>query len=411
MSLKSISKALRMFINPYSIVLTVLLIIVYFLFQFVFKTHLLPGDVTWIYSSSMQTLAALIALLPISYGYYITNIDNEKNESLDSYIIERLKSDVYVDMMTVIVYSLIVIVVNLFSFFLQYQVSFALIIALLTVEGIGLISLYIYRLFDPNKVREILKEFDTSKDIDPNQQVISLDTFITKYLELETTVKDFISNENDNELVDTLPLYDIVDNLSKDFPQLQEHYDTFKEIIFHRNNLIHNYTETVVDYSKYTKIIELLDLFEKLNSMFIQRKVFGNVVKIKNTIDVCLKEYLSDRQNKQEEAGVVPEDMKEEIVSLLHSYFISDYYFTKSLDDASDADFEIIQNNYSERKLVGIDIKSINTRNVSAISKSYFSRLQNRFTYLFLINFEPKHNQFSVMYKTKDNELRTVVVK
>lgn len=409
--MKSLSKALRIFVNKYSILLTVFLITIYFIFSYVFSTQLQPSDVTWIYSSSMQTLAALIALLPISYGYYITNLDNEQNESLDSYIIERLKSDVYIDMMTVIVYSLVVIVINLLSFFFVYQVHFALLIALLTIEGIGLISLYIYRLFDPNKVREILKEFDTSKDIDPNQQVISLDTFITKYLELETTVKDFISNENDNELVDTLPLYDIVDNLSKDFPQIQEHYDTFKEIIFHRNNLIHNYTDTVVDYNKYTKIIELLDLFEKLNNMFIQRKVFGNVVKVKNTIDVCLKEYLSDRQNRQEEAGLVPEDMKEGIVSLLHSYFISDYYFTKSLEEASDTDFEIIQNNYSERKLVGIDVKSINTKNVNAISKSFFSRLENRFTYLFLINFEPKHNQFSVMYKTKDNEFRTVIVK
>jgi hypothetical protein len=371
---------------------------------------LAPNNVTWIYSSSMQTLAALIALLPISYGYYINNLDNEKNEGIDSYVINRLKSDVYYDMMTVIVYSLFVIVVNLLSFYLAYSVIFSLIVGLLTIEGIGLISLYIYRLFDPNKVKEIFKEFDTATDKSSTDQSVSLDTFITKYLELETAVKDFISNKNDNELIDKLPLYDIVDNLSKDFPEINEHYETFKEIIYHRNNVIHNYIETIVDNSKYQKILELTDLFDKYNNMFIQKNIFGNVVKIKNVIEVCIKEYLVDTQNDQLEIGSIAEDFKEDIASLLRSYFISDYYNTLSLDKAKDTDFEVIQNNYSERKLVGIDVKSIIPKNLKSIANSYFQRLQNRFMYLFLINYDPNKNTFVVMYKTKDNELRSIVV-
>jgi len=359
----------------------------------------------------MQTLAALIALLPISYGYYISNLDNENSDDFDTYIVNRLKSDVYFEMMTVILYSLIVIILNLLSFFVIYNVHFSFVIALLTIQGIGLIALYIYRLFDPNKVKEILKEFDTTSEIDPNQKVISLDEFITNYLELETLVKDYISNENDNEMIDSLPLYDIVDNLSKDFPEINEHYDTFKEIIFHRNNLIHNYTDTVVDYSKYAKIIELKDLFEKLNNMFIQKKIFGNVVKIKSTVETCLKEYLLDMQNSDIAIGSIPDDFKEDIISLLHSYFISEYYITKSLDDAQDADFEVLQNNYSERKIIGMDVKSILPKNLRSIAASYFNRLGQRFMYVFLINFDPKQNVFIVMYRTKDNELRSIVVK
>ena len=405
-----LKNALKFLASIYNLIQMIVLIVLFFLFRFVFTFSLEPANVTWIYASSMQTLAALIALLPISYGYYINNLDNEKKDNYDTYIIERLKSDVYHNMMTVIVYSLIVIVINLLSFFLSYDASFSFVIALLTIEGIGLISLYIYRLFDPNRVKEILKEFDKSDQVDPNQQVISLDTFITQYLELETAVKDFISNENDNELVDTLPLYDIVDNLSKDFPEINEHFDTFKEIIFHRNNLIHNYTETVVDYSKYAKILELKDLFEKQNSMFIQKKIFGNVVKIKSTVETCLKEYLLDMQNDNIDIGNIPDDFKEDIISLLHSYFISDYYFTNSLDDAQDADFEVIQNNYSERKLLGIDVKSIQPKNLRSIANAYFNRLDQRFLYLFLIDFDPAENRFIVMYKTKDKELRSIVV-
>jgi len=395
----------------YNLILTTVLIIVYFVFRYAIKIELVPNNVTWIYSSSMQTLAALIALLPISYGYYISNLDTENSDDYDSYVVTRLKSDVYFEMMTVILYSLIVIIMNLLSFFIIYDVHFSFIIALLTIQGVGLIALYIYRLFDPNKVKEILKEFDTTTEIDPNQKVISLDEFITNYLELETLVKDYISNENDNEMIDSLPLYDIVDNLSKDFPEINEHYDTFKEIIFHRNNLIHNYTDTIVDYSKYAKIMELKDLFEKYNNTFIQKKIFGNVVKIKNTIETCLKEYLVDMQNTDVAIGSILDDFKEDLISLLHSYFISEYYFTKSLEDAQDADFEVVQNNYSERKLLGIDVKSILPKNLRSIASSYFSRIGQRFMYVFLINFDPNQNAFIVMYRTKDNELRSIVVK
>ena len=397
--------------TKYNLALTLFLIIVFVIFRFIVEIQLVPSNITWIYSSSMQTLAALIALLPISYGYYINNLDNEKSEGFDSYVINRLKSDVYYDMMTVIIYSLLVIIINLLSFFINYNIQFSFIIALLTIEGIGLISLFIYRLFDPNKVKEIFKEFDTSSGTISTQQVISLDVFITKYLELETAVKDFISNENDNLLIDNLPLYDIVDNLSKDFPEIYENYDAFKEIIFHRNNVIHNYTETAVDYQKYEKVLEFIDLFDKLNNMFIQNKIFGNVVKVKSIIEKCLKEYLLDMQNKNIEIGSVPTAFKEEIISLLHSYFISDYYFTNSLEDAQDTDFEVIQNNYSERKLLGLDVKSINAKSLTSIATSYFHRLDHRFMYLFLINFNPKQNIFNVMYKTKDKELHSIIVK
>jgi hypothetical protein len=368
------------------------------------------GDATWIYSSSMQTLAALIALLPISYGYYISNLDEEVKEEMDSYIIERLKRDVYYNMMTVIIYSIFVIVLNLISFFVEYSDYAILLIALLTIEGIGLMALYIYRLFDPNKVKEIMKEFDISNETNLNQTHVSLDTFITQYLELETQVKDFISNKNDNELVDKLPLYDIVDHFSKDFVEIGEHFDTFKEIIFHRNNLIHNYNDTFVDNNKYQKMLELKEIFIKHNTTFVQKYIFGNVSKIKNIIEKVLKEFKTDYQNRSVGSNHLPEDFKEEIVSLLGSYFVSDYYFTNSFEQAKDVDFEIVQSNYSERRLVGIDIKSINQKNYTQIANHFFNRTSGRFMYVFLINFEPLQKLFTIQYQTRDNALRTFTV-
>ena len=214
-----LKSAVKLLGSLFNLILTLILVVLFIVFFFWIPMDLTTKS-TWIYSSSMQTLAALIALLPISYGYYISNIDDEIKKRMDSYIIDRIKQDVYYDMMFVILYFIFVIILNLVSFFINYSDNFVLVIALLTIEGIGLMALYIYRLFNPNKVKEILKEFDTSDEINRNQKQISLDVFITEYLKLETQVKDFISNENDNELVDKLPLYDIVDNFSKDFNEI-----------------------------------------------------------------------------------------------------------------------------------------------------------------------------------------------
>jgi len=401
------------FRSIFVVVLSLIIILGFILLTFVFNIHLDDSISTWVYSSSMQTLGALIALLPISYAYYINNLDNENSNILDSYVVEQLKRDVYFDLMLVISYCFLVIFVNLGGFVFMSSVDLSLVVIMMTIEGVGLIAFYILRLFNPNKVKEILKSYDmsSSQDTIENQKFISLDSYITDYLELEKQVKDFLSNENDNSLVDNLPLYDIVDVFSKDFNEIRENYDSFKEIIFHRNNLIHNYSDTNVDYLKYTKILELIDVFKKYNNAFITRNVFANIVSIKSIIEKSIKEYLMDMQNRSDLSKEIAVDFKEDVVSLLHSYFISDYFTVISLDDAEEADFEITQNNYSERKLVGIDIKSIKSKNISTISAAFFSRLKSKFMYLVLINYDPTSNSFTLIYQTKDKELRHVVVK
>ncbi|HPJ23390.1 MAG TPA: hypothetical protein PK113_00625, partial [Bacillota bacterium] len=258
-----------------------------------FFVDLNPNDnnVTWIFSSSMQTLAALIALLPISYSYYLHNMEDAKKDDYDGYIIRRLKKEVYYEMMFVIIYSLVVIIFNLFNLYLIYSIKNALFTVFLTALAIQFLVIYIYRLFDPERANSILKDLDKASSKSSSIK-ISLDEFITQYLNLEKAVKDYISNENDNELIDRLPLYDIVDNLSKDFEELNRHYDEFKEIIYHRNNLIHNYQVVAVDYEKYEKIMDLISIFEKFNQYFITSKIFNSVSTITEKIEQSLSEYL-----------------------------------------------------------------------------------------------------------------------
>lgn len=395
--MKVIKYLFRFLLNKNIVLLNIGILAV---FIFVYITYNISEfeQSTWIYSASMQTLATLIALLPISYGYYISNLDNEKKEDFDSYVINKLKRDVYYEMMTVIFIALLVIILNLIAFFIETEGVFSFVIAYLTIVSIGYITIYIYRLFDPNKVSDILKEFDISV-IEPGQKEVTLDEFISEYLELENIVKDLITNENDNDLISNVPLYDIIDIYSKDYPELKEHYDTFKEIIFHRNNVIHNYVDVQVDYTKYIKIIDLKKKFKRYNLDFVQKNIFTNVLSVKQLIEEALKEFqLSEYMN-------IP-DISEEVNVLLHSYFVSDYYECVSDEQQMDVDFEIIQNNYSNMKLVGIDSNQVNTKNIFGLAKSYFSRFQDRYLYLFKIIHNSKTNEFTVFYQTKDKKIK-----
>ncbi|MBN2605469.1 MAG: hypothetical protein JXR62_06590 [Bacilli bacterium] len=369
---------------------------------------------TWIYSASMQTLAALIALLPISFSYYLHKIEDQKSKEFDSYILKKLEKDVYYEMMFVIMFSLLSIIINLGSLFFRFNYSTAVIATGFTLFSVQFVVIYIYRLFDPDRVFDILKEFDVETEIstEGTQKIVTLDEFITIYLQLETVVKDYISNENDNSLIDKLPLYDIVDNLSKDFPVLEEYYKDFKEIIFHRNNLIHNYNEVTVDYNKYSRILELIKVFEKYNDQFISDKIFSNVSAVKNIIEIALTEYSSDYRNKDKSVDNIQiSTYEEDVSSLLQSYFISDYYETLDFEESEDMDFEIIQNNYSNRKLLGIDFKMTDSKNFKILSKPLLSKLMNKYLYIFIINYDLALNQFEVHYLTKDKKQRSDIFK
>ena len=399
---KQLSHFLSLKIN---IIIFLILLALFITAYFFVNLNTNDNNVTWIFSSSMQTLAALIALLPISYSYYLHNLENEKRDDYDSYIIRRLKKDVYYEMMFVIIYSLFVIVFNLFNLYLIYSLKNALFTVFLTGIAIQFLVIYIYRLFDPDRVNSILRDLDKAP-VKQSKIKISLDQFITQYLNLEKTVKDYISNENDNEMIDNLPLYDIVDNLSKDFEEINKHYDTFKEIIYHRNNLIHNYTVVEVDYEKYEKILDLISIFEKHNQYFVTSKIFNSIAAVNGIIEKTLSEYLLESVNLKEMDENYLADLKADICSLFHSHFVSNYYITRSLDDASETDFEIVQNNYSNRRIVGIDIRTVMSKKLKDVAEPFFERLQDRFTYLILINYDHKANEYVIIYKTKDNKTR-----
>lgn len=395
----------RFVISKQNIVLFLVLLALFLVSYFTIDMNPNDNNVTWIFSSSMQTLAALIALLPISYSYYIHNMENAKKDDYDAFIIRRLQREVYHEMMFVIIYSLVVIVFNLFNLYLIYNMKNALITVFLTAVAIQFLVIYIYRLFDPVRVNNILMDLDQPKT-KSSQIKVTLDEFITQYLNLETEVKDYISNENDNELVNNLPLYDIVDNLSKDFDEINKYYHTFKEIIYHRNNLIHNYHDVEVDYEKYERIQELIKVFQHHNQYFINKNIFASISSITPIVEKVLSEYLVESQNLKSIDTAYLSQLKEEICSLLRSYFVSQYYNTQMLDEATDADFEIVQNNYSAHKIVGIEIRIADKKKIDHLIEPFFRRLEGRYTYLLMINYSYQDHSFDIIYKTRDGKIK-----
>jgi len=386
-------------------------IIVSFLFvNNILDTH--QSNYTWIYSTSMQTLAALIALLPISYSYFLRKLDDQKSKEFDAYILKKLEKDVYFEMMFVIFFSLFTIVINLFYLFYKFEEVYALVSAFFTLLSVQFVVLYIHRLFDPDRVKDLLKEFDIDTIVDPSQKTMTLDQFITQYLVLETVVKDYISNENTNLLIDEMPLYDIVDNLSKDFPVIEQNFNVFKEIIFHRNNLIHNYNQVVIDYNKYLKIEELIKMFTKLNEQFVAENIFSNATAVKNLVEAAANEYMGDIRNKEdikEKSHIA--SYEETLSSILSTYFISDYFLTLDFLDSADSDFQVVQNNYSNKKLVAIELKMTSSSNFAAISTAFFTKFKNKFLYIFILNYNYEENYFEVNYLTKDKRVRYDTIK
>jgi len=369
------------------------------------------ANFTWIYSSSMQTLAAIIALLPISYSYYLRKVEDEKGKHYDGYILKKLEKDVYYEMMFVIIFSIITILVNLFFLFSDYKEVLAIIATAFTLYSMQFVVVYIYRLFDPDRVKQLLKEFDQGAKTVSSIKQFTLDQFITSYLSLERAVKDFISNERDNELVDGLPLYDIVDELSKDFPDLEKYYDDFKEIIFHRNNLIHNYTDTMVDENKYQKIIELTNYFEQKNTHFISEYIFPSVTTVKQNVVSALQEYLHDFRTKD---GILKQSQigqfEETLASILQAHFVSDYFKTITEDEALDVDFAVVQNNYSNKLLVGVELKMTEYKHFIPLKNAFFKRMKNKYLYPFIINYNINQNTFQIAYKTKQGKEQTETI-
>jgi len=365
-------------------------------------TH--PGNFTWIYSTSMQVLGALIALLPISYSFYLANIDKTKNEELDSYVLETLKKDGYHELMFVVTVSVLTIVINLVFFFLEDREVYALIAAFFSLLSIQLVSIFIYQLFDPERANIILKQFDVPTEYDPTHKRVTLDEFIKEYKSLEIIVKDFISKDGNHEKLGKMTFFDVVDTYSKDFKLIQMYSEDFKEIIFHRNNVTANSSDVMVDYTKYVKIVGLIKEFDKANEQFVAVRIFANVSSVRNKIDDALNEYL-DAYNNGREADLIPRNYQRKLAGILVNQFNSKYYNKQVFAKGATTDLEIVQKNFSKRKLVGIDFKLLDSNRFNSVSKSLFRKLQDEYMYIFTINFNIEHSVFEVAYLTKDHKM------
>lgn len=383
--------------------LFILLVILFLGYFSKLENH--PENFTWIYSTSMQVLGALIALLPISYSFYLANIDKTREKEFDSYVLETLKKDGYYELMFVVTVSVITIVINLVFFFLENREAYALIAAFSTLLSIQLVTIFIYQLFDPERANIILKQFDVPTEFDPTHKRVTLEEFLREYEKLELLVKDFISKDSTNEKLAKMPFYNVMDTYNKDYKMIQIYYDDIKEIIFHRNNVIANYTDVMVDYTKYVKIVSIIKEFEKANEEFISTRIFPSVSSVRNIIDEALNEYL-DGFNNNRGGEIIPRNYKNKLAGILNTKFKSRYYEKLVFAKGATTDFEIIQKNLSQRKLVGVDFKLLDSNRFNTVSKSLFRKLQDEYLYIFTINFNIEHGVFEVAYLTKDRKMR-----
>ena len=392
------SKATEFIRRPVNLLLNG--VIAGFVFLFALTQGVQTLNEATIYATLIAVNSALIALLPISYGFYLNNLESEQTSKFDLFLIKQLQKDAYFEMMFVILFAVITIAIKVLFLLSPVPVLFTLISVILGLIAIQYVTVFNIRLFDPDRVLKVLSSLDKSSSHDLVRKV-SLDQFIQRYLELETQIKNYISLHQETKLIESLPLYDIVDQFSSEFPMIQEDYQGLKEIIYHRNNIIHNYHKTKIDPLKFDALNILAERYKKATNRFIEEELYANVTVPKNLVLKTCEDFLQDERRLHD---FTFHGFNELLSTLLDTYFTNPLVQIQH-DFDKDLDYLVQLNNYSMQPLLGIAMHHTSEKNFDALAKRVFAT-STKTRYVFAINLSNDKSKFTVMYLTKDKQVR-----
>jgi hypothetical protein len=353
-----------------------------------------------IYATLIAVISALIALLPISYGFYLNNLESEQTSKFDLFLIKQLQKDAYFEMMFVILFAVMTIAIKVLFLLSPVPLLFTLISVILGMIAIQYVTVFNIRLFDPDRVLKVLASMDKTNSHDLLRKV-SLDQFIQRYLELETEIKNYISLHQETSVIESLPLYDIVDQFSDDFPMIQEDYLALKEIIYHRNNIIHNYHKINIDPSKFDALTHLSERYKKATNRFIEEELYANVTVPKSLVVKSCHDFLQDERRLHDFSF---HGFNELLSTLLDTYFNNPLVQVQH-DFDKDLDYVVQLNNYSKQPLLGIAMHHTSEKNFDSLAKRVFAK-STKHRYVFAMNLATDKSKFTVMYLTKDKQIR-----
>jgi hypothetical protein len=393
-----VQKSFEFIQRPVNLLLNAL--IAGFVFLFATTQGIQTLNEATIYATLIAVISALIALLPISYGFYLNNLESEQTSKFDLFLIKQLQKDAYFEMMFVILFAVITIAVKVLFLLSPVPVLFSLISVILGLVAIQYVTVFNIRLFDPDRVLKVLSAMDKTSSHDLVRKV-SLDQFIQRYLDLETEIKNYISLHQETKLIESLPLYDIVDQFSSEFPMIQEDYDSLKEIIYHRNNIIHNYHKTKIDPVKFDALNLLTERYKKATNRFIEDELYANVTVPKNLVIKTCEDFLQDERRLHD---FTFHGYNELLSTLLDTYFTNELVRIQH-DFDKDLDYLVQLDNYSKQSLIGIAMHHTSEKNFDALAKRVFGT-STKTRYVFAINLSTDKSKFTMMYLTKDKQVR-----
>jgi hypothetical protein len=182
---------------------------------------------------------------------------------------------------------------------------------------------------------------------------------------------------------------------------IQEDYESLKEIIYHRNNIIHNYHKTNIDAVKFDQLSLLNDRFKKATNRFIEEELYTNVTVPKSLVVKTCEDFLQDERRLHD---FTFHGYNELVSTLLDTYFSSPLVLIQH-DFDKDLDYTVYLNNYSRQPLIGIAMHHTSEKNFDALAKRVFAKA-TKTRYVFAINLSTDKSKFTVMYLTKDKQVR-----
>jgi hypothetical protein len=214
-------------------------------------------QIYWIFSSSVQGIAAFIAILLSGYVFVVNVMDNQalRDETLVD-VHKNLKSEYYRYLKWLsflagfsIIASIVMLIINPYEMCLKPWLFWPTILAVILTVIVGLG--FVLKVIDPKKYEKKVADMLSQEPSSPSQQV-TVGAFMEEFIKLEKELRQvyenspFIVQRQSTGLPWPKRLWEIIDIFSKtELFRNGKEVDMLREVIRMRNLLVHGEQERV----------------------------------------------------------------------------------------------------------------------------------------------------------------------
>jgi hypothetical protein len=234
----------------------------------------------WLFSAAAQSISAFVAFLLTGYALVHSIMDNrEKDDPSLTEVHEELKKTYHIRLTllsictaTAILGSLLCVYLNPYSFRLR-DLLYILTASFDIVAILGGIF-FVVAIVNPEKYRRVAKKLlaEERSRLEPTGKVVNVGEFMTAFIALERSVRDFIEQHRllppvESRRFSTLGFSEMVNTLFRNAVISRNNVDELMEISKYRNLVVHGRVEEV-DQAMVQRVRNAIQHWEQLASNF-----------------------------------------------------------------------------------------------------------------------------------------------